>query len=100
MGLDDVIPTPDKWLGLAHIALHDCEPNRKEWRHLVSNGMWVVQDLREKLRLMKIEILKQIRYSGSSNSDCGGCGCESVEIYDTIYGDMCWHCVRKMVEAH
>lgn len=99
MGLDDIIPTPDEWLTLANTALHKAEPSREEWRTLVSNGMWVIQGLREKLRLQKVEILKHISYSGSSNGDCGKCGHESVEIYDTIYGDICWKCVRETLES-
>ena len=47
MGIDDKIPTPKEWIHLAHIALHEKEPNRAEWRTLVSNGMWVVRALSE-----------------------------------------------------
>ena len=47
MGIDDKIPTPKEWVHLAHVALHEKEPNREEWRTLVSNGMWVIHGLKE-----------------------------------------------------
>ncbi len=53
MSIDDPIPSSEEWIHLSHVALHEKEPNRDEWRTLVSNGMWVIQVLREEVARYK-----------------------------------------------
>lgn len=57
-----------------------------------------IERLQNETRLLRLRILKHISYSGSTNGDCAECGTESVELYDTIGGEICWSCVRNFVD--